>query len=265
MPIHSPAIDLERARHAILQRLRDLRRERGWTQAELAEKLGLSQARLSVIERGGGSITAEQFVVLLALTNVPIEQFLPRQSQEDEVQNALARLGALHLRELEDIVPTERFRRVEDAVIETLAAPRSARLVLALGPVLVWNVDHVRLDHISERLAGIGLSDRVGWLAETIAEGLGTLGRLPNGVWTRRARRAAFVFDEFVRRAKPGRRHDASEAGTPRDHLDPNVRSAKTLAELWRATGPVGRAWGIATELGPEDFAETIRTAAAHD
>jgi transcriptional regulator with XRE-family HTH domain len=34
--------------------VRALRKERGWTQAELAEKLGLSQNRLSEVELGDG-------------------------------------------------------------------------------------------------------------------------------------------------------------------------------------------------------------------
>ena len=47
------SLDLERGR--IAHEIRGLRLERRWTQAELAGRLGLSQSRLSEIERGDGS------------------------------------------------------------------------------------------------------------------------------------------------------------------------------------------------------------------
>src|SRR5689334_20395013 len=115
-----PTPDLDTTRRGIARKMAELRRARGWTQAQLAERLGLSQARLSVIERGGGTISAEQFVVLMALFNVPVEDFLPKQDPEDEIQNALARLGALHLREVAGVLPSSRMREVSDAVREVL-------------------------------------------------------------------------------------------------------------------------------------------------
>jgi transcriptional regulator with XRE-family HTH domain len=252
-------INLEATRQSIVRKLREIRRERGWTQAELAEMLGLSQARISVIERGGGTISAEQFVALLALANVPIEDFLPRQNPEDEVQNTLARLGALHLREIEDVVPTERFRKVEDAVAETLVAPRSSRLVLALAPVLVWNIDHVNLDQTNARLERIGLSHRLGWLVESILHGIPLVGNAGAPAWARRRRRAAFVLTEFLNRFQRLGPNTEQSPEAPVDHLDSNIRSAKTLAMVWQSSGDVARRWGIATELAPEDFGAALR------
>ncbi len=68
--------NLEKNRRKIVARVRELRLERRWTQEELAKKLGLSQARLSEIERGGGSFAAEQLVELLQLFNVPLEDII---------------------------------------------------------------------------------------------------------------------------------------------------------------------------------------------
>jgi transcriptional regulator with XRE-family HTH domain len=39
------------------QRLRDLREQRGWTQVELAEKLGLDRSYLADIERGHRNVS----------------------------------------------------------------------------------------------------------------------------------------------------------------------------------------------------------------
>ena len=78
--------------------VRALRRERAWTQGELAEKLGLSQSRLSEIESGGGSFTAEQFLRILTLFNVTTSRFTGGVvDREAQFQNALARLGAHQL------------------------------------------------------------------------------------------------------------------------------------------------------------------------
>ena len=56
--------DLSKTRQQIAAKVRELRRARRWTQAELAGHLQLSQNRLSDIERGDGSFTAEQFLLL---------------------------------------------------------------------------------------------------------------------------------------------------------------------------------------------------------
>ena len=250
----STALDLENTRRGIVRKLREVRLQRGWSQAELAEKLGLSQARLSVIERGGGSISAEAFVALLALSNLPIEDFLPRQNPEDEIQNALARLGALHLRELDDVVPTLRFQRVEDAVVETLAAPRSARFVLALAPVIVWNIDHLILHQANERLSRIGLGRRLGWLAEnTVA----AIGFLPVGClreWAFRARVARVALADFVARLPQPEGQDI---------LDPGVASPETLQHIQRTSSLISQRWGVISELQPEEFGEALREACA--
>lgn len=86
----------------IAQRVRELRKERRWTQAHLAAELDISQGRLSDLERGNGSFSAEQLLRILRLFNAPITQFEPAPSQTTttaKLQNALARLGARHLRE----------------------------------------------------------------------------------------------------------------------------------------------------------------------
>jgi transcriptional regulator with XRE-family HTH domain len=256
-----PALDLEATREGIVTKLRQVRQDRGWTQAELAQKLGMSQARLSVVERGGGSISAEQFLAFLALANLSIQDFLPHQDKQDEIQNALARLGALHLREVDDIVATERFQRVEDALAETLAAPRSARLLLALGPVLVWNIEHVNLDHLNERLSRIGLSHRLGWLVQSVAAAIARVGPGSVAPWGQRQHKADFLLADFLARLERAHPSPREDELPPTDHLDPGIRSMKSLAIAWQYSDSVARRWRIATELTADDFAAALRVA----
>ena len=65
----------EQHRSKIARKVKTLREEKRWTQAELSGRLGLSQSRLSEIERGQGSFTAEQFLTILKLFNVPVTHF----------------------------------------------------------------------------------------------------------------------------------------------------------------------------------------------
>ena len=54
---------------------------------------------MSEIERGDGSFTAEQFLAILKLFNVPASHFTSSTPQPDSsLQNALARLGAAQRR-----------------------------------------------------------------------------------------------------------------------------------------------------------------------
>src|SRR5262245_3590350 len=84
-------LQLKENKTRIAGRVRALRKDRRWTQAELAEHLHLSQNRLSEIERGGGSFTAEQFLAILKLFNIPVTHFAAARRRDMELQNALAR------------------------------------------------------------------------------------------------------------------------------------------------------------------------------
>lgn len=240
----------------------ELRRARGWTQAQLAERLGLSQARLSVIERGGGTISAEQFVVLMALFNVPVEDFLPKQDPEDEIQNALARLGALHLREVPGVLPSSRLREVSDAVREVLVSPRSPRLVTALAPVLVTNIDSVNLDLVLSQLAALGLGQRLAWLAENIVVALGVAGAKLPPEWSANARRAGLLLGDLAKRVRWAHPSAGYAPDGPVDYFDPTIRSVKTAHIVWQNAGSIAKQWGVATEIEPEDFARALVEAA---
>src|SRR6185436_20500519 len=76
MKPRKPATELDRRRSDVAAKVRALRKARRWTQAELGKRLGLSQARLSEIEGGDGSFTAEQLLLLLKLFNVGASRFV---------------------------------------------------------------------------------------------------------------------------------------------------------------------------------------------
>ena len=59
------------------ERLIELRRQRGWTQAELARRAGISQGNLSMIEAGQVMPTVATLVKLAGVFNIPLVALLP--------------------------------------------------------------------------------------------------------------------------------------------------------------------------------------------
>jgi transcriptional regulator with XRE-family HTH domain len=199
------ASSLRKGRANIVRKVRELRTARKLTQVELSRRLGLSQGRLSEIERGGGSFTAEQFLAICRLFNVPPSFFgATGTSPGAEVTNALARFGA-HLRETEAVLPTERFEEVAAVVRETLAAADSARLVAALAPVIVANIDRLSLEKVQLDLAQAGLARRFGWLVDCTLHALRRELRdaRSRAAWLGPYRRAGVVLASFLRSPRP--------------------------------------------------------------
>jgi transcriptional regulator with XRE-family HTH domain len=243
----------DKTRAAVGKKVQALRRERRWTQAELSRRLNLSQSRLSEIEGGGGSFTAEQFLEILKLFNVPASDFAPAGADPDsELQNALARLGATHLQESAEVVPNERRGQVTEVVREALVAGAHPRLITALAPVLVRNVDEINLRKLYLDLSGAGLDRRLAWVVENTVEAI--RGEVPRASASERRvfNRARVVLASFLDAAP--HRVDA-----PRDILEPGIRSKRTLEEVEAAGSEISRRWGIVTSLQPEDFARALR------
>lgn len=238
-----------------------MRTDRHWNQRELANRLGLSQSRLSEIERGDGSFTAEQFVLLLQLFNTGVSQFVDEKATTDsQLQNALVRLGAAHLRESDDVIPSERLDDVNRVVVEVLI-DGSARLVTALAPVLVANTDHIGLRRIESDLVALGLENRLGWLVENVSDAIhDELSAQPAITWRRQYQRAAIQLTQFLESVS--RRLRTNEAGDyqlPQDILDSSIRSRATLAKTKAARSRISERWNIITALDPEDFRQALR------
>jgi transcriptional regulator with XRE-family HTH domain len=241
-------------------KVRELRRQRRWTQAELARRLGLSQGRLSEIERGAGTFSAEQLIEILRLFNVPVSHFTSEAPADPdaELQNLLARLGASELQETEAL-PSERVVDVNEAIRQTLLTG-SPRLVAALAPVLVRNANRVSLPRIDASLRELGLDRRLPWLVENVIEAVRK--ELPRARSSAiEYRRALVVLDTYIQYAG-GRASSVGSQTTP-DILDETIRSERTLAAVTAGSSPISQRWRVITRLRPEDFGDALRESRA--
>lgn len=235
--------------HSIASKIKSLRTERRWTQAELASKLSLSQSRLSELERGAGSFTAEQFIEVLRLFNVTVRDFDPAGSvrdSEDDLQQALARYGANYLVEPDAIIPTEQLADLHELVVSTLVTA-SPRLVAALVPVLIVNVDRIHLQLVADRLRTLGLQNRLYWLIDNALAAIAA----PHLRKPRLQHRCHVVWSSLI-----------ALAPTPdpmsRDILDRTIRSTTTLEKVATASTDIARRWGVVTAMAVGDFVEAI-------
>lgn len=245
------------SRASIASKVRELRRQRRWTQAELARRLELSQPRLSQIERGDGSFTAEQFLEILELFNVGVEHFAPSRTSDATavLQSALALHGATHLAPSGAIVPSE-FESPTAVVTTVLRNPESPRHVTALAPVLVACADKIDLTEVASQLARLGRERRVAWLAESVRAVLDE--DVPTAPSERRqAQRARMLLDLFLGSAGIPLPTDA----TTLDVLDVDVRSLKSAEPIFARASVTARRWRIVTRLGSDDFLEALRAA----
>lgn len=253
--------DLDVTRRRIAGKVRELRQARRWTQADLAKRLKLSQNRLSEIERGDGSFTAEQFLLLLKIFNITTSQFVNEPGDAGQgIQNALARLGALHVQESEHVLPSEQLEEIHDVVREALL-DGSPRLITALAPVLIRNAERLNLGKLYAELERPGRQRRLAWVVESTLAALEQLGRSSGD--RRQSRfysRAELELQFFLQFVKP-----PPDRAFPEDILDATIRSQRTLDEVKRAASPISRRWGIISSLQPEDFLQALEAArAAH-
>lgn len=254
---------LTERRISIGSKVRALRVQRRWTQAELAERVNLSQSRLSEIENGKGSFTAEQFLEILKLFNVGVDHFVSDANDPTaERQNALVRLGARHLQERDDVLIGKELADVGNALHAALVSGEP-RLIAALAPVLVLHIDELNADAVRSRLAPLGLQRRLDWLFDNTLHAVeDALRGTPPRPWAQRYRRARLVLDAALGFAKE---HRLPPPGSLPDILDGHIRSKATLNEVIAGSSELSRRWGIVTALQPRDFVEALRAARGRD
>jgi transcriptional regulator with XRE-family HTH domain len=251
---------LKKERLAIARKLRDLREARRLTQAELARRLGISQPKLSQVEAGNASLTAEQFLVVLRTFQVSVTAFAEAAAPTDELQATLGRLGATQLQEDTDILPSERLERVTDAIRETLVDADAPRLVTALAPVIVRNIDHINWPRLAYDLTKLGRGHRFHWLIENVLEAVRALADdRATAVEHRRLYRRAQAVLENVRELAD-RDGELARARVP-DVMERGVRTKRTQDEVAARSSPIARRYNIVTSLGPTDFIEALRGA----
>jgi transcriptional regulator with XRE-family HTH domain len=248
---------LNKERQAIAAQVRALRHSRGLTQAALAKQLGLSQNRLSEIERGAGSFSAEQFLRILRVFNVGASEFVPSGHDRGlEVQNALARLGAAQLHESTDVLVSDELQQVHDVVREALLIGEP-RLVTAVAPVIVAHGARLNLSRLYADLEKLGRERRLAWVVDNTLNALASVaGEVKGSEWSKLRRRVEVPFQLFLEFVGAQRSEHAQE---PPDILDVTIRSRRTLDEVQQRASPPSARWGIATSLQLDDFVEALR------
>ena len=243
----------------IARTVRELRLARGMTQSHLARLLLLSQSRLSEIESGQGSFSAEQFIRILRTFNVPVSRFDrgPR-DVADSLQKALARLGAAHLVEDPDVLPSEQLENVESVIRETLVEGGAARALTALAPVLVNHLHRVNLSKLFSQFKDYGLERRFVWLIENITravhESLGEPWPRSYTIRLKQTETELEGFREWLLDAVAVRDSNPHE-----DTLGLPVVSSKTRDEIREEASDLSKRWSILTPIQVEDFVRALR------
>lgn len=243
------------------EKVRELRKARGMTQHALATRLGLSQARLSEIERGAGSFSAEQFLLILKLFNASVSDFDPGGVRDpaSQLQNSLVRLGAAQLHEVEQLIPSGDLADLHKVIRDALITG-SPRLLTALGPVLVQNIDLINLRALYQDLRRDGLERRFGWVIENVRDAISLQREQLSAPANRLRRRASFLFDEFLAFIASVEPADAS---APPDVIDRSIRSKKSLERVRASSSESAKKWGVVTSLQLSDFTHAL--AGAHE
>jgi len=251
-------------RQSIAEKVRELRKSRSFTQAELATRLGVSQARLSVIEQGRGSFSAEQFLEILKIFNVPAHSFTKaKRDAQGDLQNALARHGASNLVENAELLPSEHLEEVETLVREVLVDTQNPRQITALAPVIVKNINRLNLNGLWAKFIDYGLEARLGWVLENTVEAIRSL--TPSLTSNRDAvplRKAETAIKNFLERKGPHlvKLSIIDDGEKNLDPIDGKTLSPKTLSSTWATASAVSHRWGIISGLQPEDFKEALRS-----
>jgi hypothetical protein len=175
---------------------------------------------------------------------------------EAELQNALARLGASHLQEVPDVLPSEHLEEALDVVREAIVGG-SPRHITGVAPVLVRTIDRIDIQRLRAELSRLGLERRLQWILDNTAKALQSeLTLSPPRTWAQRYRRALVAIDSVLALGATVHRDDA-----PIDLLDATIRSKQSLDETLESGSAVSRKWRVASRLTWEDFAEALRAA----
>lgn len=255
--------DIDRSRLEIVKKIRRLRQENHWTQARLARLLGLSQNRLSEIERGRGSFTAEQLLLILKIFNVSLRHFSsgPTVSEENLLQNAIARLGASPLQENRDLLPTEKLENATAVIREVLTSSAHPRQITALGPVIVNQLNSLGLNNLRLAFLGEGRINRLGWLFEcvlfAVRNELHTAPqRLPRE-WRDRYHRAIVLLQNILK--SPGFAVRPLQNNSE-DPLEPEVlQSQESFEDAKTSRDRFAKKWGVVTRIKTADFVQALK------
>jgi transcriptional regulator with XRE-family HTH domain len=102
------------------QRITRVRKERGYTQIELAEKIGIIQSIVSAIERDERRLSAEMAVRFSLALNVSLDDLLKPVSGKPKQGRKASRKVLRRLEQIEALPPTQQtaLLRTIDAVLK---------------------------------------------------------------------------------------------------------------------------------------------------
>lgn len=242
-------------------KVRKLRKERRWTQENLASWLGITQGHLSQLERGNGSFSADQLLTLLKTFNVPLDYFVEEKTSAGaQLHNALARQGAAHLFESANVLPSEQLKNAAAVIRETLVSADSARQITAVAPVLVNHAGQLNLTRLRNEFAELGLENRFGWVVECVLEAI----RLESDQvlereWRLKYGRAAVIIEAFVAPFIIAGPTSNPDQLPPFEILDADLASPESLKEVLATLSSIARKWRIATRIEVDDFVRALR------
>ncbi len=247
----------------LAKKVKELRLERRWTQARLARLLEMSQNRLSEIENGQGSFSAEQLIDLVTAFNVPLDYFVKTlTTEEDRLQNVIVRLGAHHLQENPAALATDRVKDVINAVSEVIAIAKSPRLVTGLALVIINHAEPTILNQIRYKLLDSGFVHRYGWVLANTLEALRSelkdkSVQLPKDLLAK-YRKVERIIDEQLRspRFVPGLK---TESKSEFWAIDDDITTRQTFTDVQRKSSKISQQWGIVTRIQSQDFIDALR------
>jgi len=219
--------------------LSEARTRQGFTQKELAVRAGVSQPRISGIEKGEVLPTLPQLISLARALAVPLQWFLTGSvmpgTEMPDLALQLQRLGIVDLLVPDGVVPGA-FRPTEEVLALSVSGSQpNPRIIEAIPAVLAWEKwSSSRLREYSRPRAGRA-SVRLAWLADvalTIDRTIGFPGGCP-----RRKNLESFVWP--LSRANLTLTND--DLGRPGDES---------------ALPPVSRRWGISYDAPLSAFVE---------
>lgn len=253
--------ETDRTRLKIAEKVRRLRQENKWTQTRLAGLLRLSQNRLSEIERGNGSFTAEQFLLILKTFNTSLGYFSDQRPLSDEkrLQNAIVRLGASPLQEIRDLLPSEKLENWVTVIREVLTSATNPRQITALAPVIVSQANSLGLNKLRLDFFGEGRINRLGWLFENVLiavrNELKTSPHKDSKGWKNHYHRTIPLLENILQypgfTLLPKEIADPLEAGV--------LQSKEAFDETKIARDRIAKKWGVVTRIRTEDFIHALR------
>lgn len=155
------------------------------------------------------------------------------------------------------MLPSERLTRVTDVIREAIVAGEHPRLITAIAPVLVRNIDAIHPSKLHVDLEAAGLGRRFGWIAANTLEAIRRETTTAPPSWKKFYARATVVLESLLSFITP----DHPDQPVALDILDVGIRSKKTLDDVIASRSALSRQWGIASSLQPEDFALALRGA----